>query len=302
MKGFKMRVREGLKGFKRWFKKPAGCPKCHTPYWNRENKAMLWAIMIMMFLSGMLLAQSQVTIVNPFARTSLPEADTFMAVGVTQTDAVLLGDLVDLGGCDSATAGFQYLNADIADWRLTEYGGVEWGHIVSQHEAYYEGTDFVAYYGYQAPYKDPTFLYVPIWDLTPDSHYYFRIYAGNEVGISYGDWVSFTTLPYSGEEAKDVGQIQAPTILTLDANMNWGMCGKVVNDGGAVNLGWFEFGSSEALGRTSAVMSGLLTDSTVRVNLSGLDANTTYYYRFCGSNSAGTSYGETVSFTTALGE
>lgn len=128
---------------------------------------------------------------NPLTRISLPEVETHMVIDVTQDEAKFLGGLLGLGGCDTATAGFQHLNADTCVWNLTE-----------------EGTGEMNWDG-MSPFWDPFFsqpdsLSMLAYGLIPDTHYYVRAWAENEVGKSYGDWVLFTTLPATDVDVEEI--------------------------------------------------------------------------------------------------
>jgi hypothetical protein len=87
----------------------------------------------------------------------------------------------------------------------------------------------------------------------------------------------------------------AETTATLDAT---------VTPNGAPTTVSFEYGTTESLGLTTAGTSIGSGSSPVAVsaNLTGLQANTTYYYRAVATNSQGTTTGTTLSFitTTAL--
>jgi hypothetical protein len=73
-----------------------------------------------------------------------------------------------------------------------------------------------------------------------------------------------------------------------------------VNPNGAATTAWFEWGSTSALGNVTPKQ--LIPTGTSAVaftaNITGLTSNSTYYYRIDASNSAGTSNGSTVPFST----
>src|SRR5664280_1723980 len=132
-----------------------------------------------------------------------------------------------------------------------------------------------------------------ITGLTPNTLYHLRAYATNKVGTAYGNEVTFTTTP-----------IVVPTItttaitsITLTTAVSGG---NVTADGGgaitARGVCW-----ATASGPT--VTNSFTTDSTgtgnFTSNLTGLLPATTYYIRAYATNSAGTAYGNEISFTTA---
>ncbi len=131
-----------------------------------------------------------------------------------------------------------------------------------------------------------------ITGLTPDTKYYIRAYATNSAGTAYGNEVSVTTTA-----------IVVPTLTTATVT-SIGLTtatsgGNITADGGA---------SVTARGVCWATNTGPTTsnDTTLNMtgtgifasNLTGLTAATTYYVRAYAINSAGTAYGNEVSFTT----
>jgi len=101
--------------------------------------------------------------------------------------------------------------------------------------------------------------------------------------------VYFVTAASPCPDNTEVGETQATLV------------GEVTEDGGDPNLEvWFQYGKSSysigsAFESTHTYRTGLGSFCAV---ITGLDSCTTYYYRAVAKNSAGTSYGETKSFTT----
>ena len=134
---------------------------------------------------------------------------------------------------------------------------------------------------------------VSMTGLTANMTYYVRAYAINSQGTSYGDEVSFVT-------AQDIA---APTVTTLEVtNITQTTAiggGNVTADGGATvterGICWSTSPSPTVNG--SHATNGTGTGSYT-INMTGLTANTTYFVRAYAINSAGTSYGNEVSFTT----
>lgn len=136
--------------------------------------------------------------------------------------------------------------------------------------------------------------------LTTNTTYYYRYYASNSAGTAWGSpATSFTTLSPSSTNPPTVTNLAATFVSTNTATLNgtllttggaptqvwvyWG-----TNDLGTVRTGW---GGSSALGSYSA---GALTQA-----VTGLLANTAYYYRFYASNSVGSGWGTpAVNFAT----
>ncbi len=129
--------------------------------------------------------------------------------------------------------------------------------------------------------------------LSAGTTYYVRAYATNAKGTAYGNQVIFQA---------DSGAL--PSLLTNSAsNITSGsaLCGgEVLTDGGSAittrGICWntisnptITSGAVLELGNGTGNFSG---------TVSGLQSNTTYYIRAFATNSAGTGYGNSVSFTT----
>ena len=134
-----------------------------------------------------------------------------------------------------------------------------------------------------------------ITSLTPNTTYYVRAYATNSAGTAYGNEISFITT-----------SIQLP-VLTTTAISNITLStassgGNITSDGGgaisARGVVW-----SSILNPTVA-LSTKTTDGSgtgaFTSNISGLSPNTQYYIRAYATNSAGTAYGNEVSFTSLI--
>jgi uncharacterized protein (TIGR02145 family) len=135
--------------------------------------------------------------------------------------------------------------------------------------------------------------------LTPNTTYTYRVYAFNNVGASltYTNEVTVTTN----------ANVVLPTLTTsaisniTQASATGG--GAITNDGGspitARGIVW-STSSNPTVALTTKTSDGTGT-GTFTSNLTGLTANTTYYVRAYATNSAGTSYGNQLSFTTSSG-
>lgn len=132
-----------------------------------------------------------------------------------------------------------------------------------------------------------------ITGLTPNTTYYVRAYATNSVGTSYGNEINFTT-----------SSIQLP-VLTTTAISNIGQTtstsgGTISSDGGgAVTERGVIWSTSQ--NPTVALSTKTIDGSGIGAftsNITGLTTNTQYYVRAYATNSAGTAYGNEVSFTT----
>lgn len=132
--------------------------------------------------------------------------------------------------------------------------------------------------------------------LTNGTKYYVRAYATNSMGTSYGDEKEFTT---------DLGLATVTTTDITDVKST------IATGGGNVtHIGVSSVTARGVVWKTTANPTiedndGFTTDGTgtgnFASNLSGLQSATTYYVKAYATNSAGTSYGNQVTFTTFPG-
>jgi hypothetical protein len=129
--------------------------------------------------------------------------------------------------------------------------------------------------------------------LTRNTTYYIRAYATNSAGTAYGDALTFTTnadLPVL--TTSTVSSITSTTALSG---------GGVTSDGGAaitaVGVCWSITAGPTISGSktTDGTGTGTFTSS-----ITGLSLGATYFVRAYAINSAGTGYGNEVSFSTTL--
>jgi hypothetical protein len=128
--------------------------------------------------------------------------------------------------------------------------------------------------------------------LTPNTSYYVRAYATNAVGTSYGDAISFTSLA-----------IVLPSLTTADINNitinSAGSGGNITSDGGDLIT---ERGVCWSVNQNPTITNSHSSDGTgsgiFTSSLFGLINNTIYYVRAYATNSAGTAYGNELSFKT----
>ncbi|MDD6184478.1 MAG: FISUMP domain-containing protein, partial [Bacteroidales bacterium] len=129
--------------------------------------------------------------------------------------------------------------------------------------------------------------------LTASTTYYVRAYATNSAGTSYGNEVSFTT----------TASAQVPSVTTAavsNVTETSATCGgNVTSDGGAtVTVRGVCWSTSQNPTTTDSHTSDGSGTGSYTSSLTGLTSSTTYYVRAYATNSAGTSYGNEVSFTT----
>jgi len=134
-------------------------------------------------------------------------------------------------------------------------------------------------------------------NLNPSTKYYYRAYATNSLGTSYGAEYDFTTL-----------STYPPTVVTnaysnltnTDVTLN----GEITGDGGdpTINESGFVYSttSNPMIGGTGVVkvMTNPLVDNgNFDITITGLTPGQTYYYKAYAINNTGTGYGSQSSFT-----
>lgn len=135
-----------------------------------------------------------------------------------------------------------------------------------------------------------------ITGLAPNTTYYVRAYATNSVGTAYGNEISFTTSPVVVPTLTTTA-VSAVTASTATSG------GNITADGGgavtARGVCWGTSANPTVSGphTTNATGTGTFTSS-----ITGLAAGTVYYVRAYATNSAGTAYGNQVTFTSVLGD
>lgn len=127
--------------------------------------------------------------------------------------------------------------------------------------------------------------------LQPGTTYHVRAYATNSVGTGYGNDLSFATPAVPPA-------LTTATISSITRNSAVSG-GNITSTGGAdisdKGVCWSTTTGPVATGSHFSNGSG---SGTFTSNITGLDAGTTYYVRAYATNSAGTSYGNELSFPT----
>jgi hypothetical protein len=127
--------------------------------------------------------------------------------------------------------------------------------------------------------------------LSPNTLYYYRAFAINQAGIVYGSILSFTT-PYC-----------PPTVVTnLATNVTHNSAignGELTYNGGDANVTrGFCWGTVATPTISNSIVACGTGTGVFSCTMTGLNSNTTYYYRAYATNGAGTSYGQIFSFKT----
>ena len=129
--------------------------------------------------------------------------------------------------------------------------------------------------------------------LTQNTLYYVRAYATNSAGTGYGNQITFTTI-----------QITVPVVTTTgitSITQTTAVSGGNITDdnGGSVTARGVCWSTvTNPTTADSKTIDGTDKGSFVS-NLTGLVGNTTYYVRAYATNSAGTQYGNQISFLTS---
>ncbi|MGO4819447.1 hypothetical protein [Flavobacterium sp. W22_SRS_FP1] len=130
-------------------------------------------------------------------------------------------------------------------------------------------------------------------NLLPSNTYFVRAYATNSIGTGYGNEISFTT----GAVALPTLSTTAITSITTNSAVSGG---NIIADGGgtitARGLVWSKT-SNPTIDLATKTADGSGT-GVFTSNISELSANATYFVKAYATNSAGTTYGNEVNFTT----
>jgi uncharacterized protein (TIGR02145 family) len=132
--------------------------------------------------------------------------------------------------------------------------------------------------------------------LSANTLYYVRAYAANLLGTTYGNQLSFTTL---ASVAPSVATSSISNIGSTTATAS----GNVTNSGSSAvtarGVCYSTLANPSLLNSCVSAGSGA---GSFMVNLTGLSSNVFYYLRAYATNSAGTSYGLNMTFTTSFGD
>lgn len=132
--------------------------------------------------------------------------------------------------------------------------------------------------------------------LTPGTTYYVRAYATNGVGTAYGVTRVFNTLA-----ANPPSGITTVTISSITQNS--ALSGGIINNDGGASISakgvcWSSTNTQPTILNSTVTNNGTGINS-FSSNITGLNSGTTYYVRAYATNSAGTGYGNVISFTTS---
>ncbi len=135
--------------------------------------------------------------------------------------------------------------------------------------------------------------YVIASGLAPNTLYHYRAVGVNTAGTTNGLDMTFTTSAILPTVITNVASAITGTTAILNGTVNANNASTVVT---------FDYGLTAGYGTTVTAVPSPVTGGVaqaVSYNLTGLTPNTLYHYRVCGSNIAGSSCGNDMTFTTS---
>lgn len=135
-----------------------------------------------------------------------------------------------------------------------------------------------------------------IHGLQPNTQYYYRARATGGAFTEYGSDFTFTTS--SSASGPLTLTKSASNVTSSSATLNG-----TVNPNNSSTTVIFEYGTTTSYGNEISATPGTVNGSLnvdVSADISGLQSFQTYHYRIKGTSSSGTSYGDDVTFTTAI--
>ena len=196
-----------------------------------------------------------------------PSVTTGAATSILRTTATLSASITNTGGATVTTRGVQYGLTQTGTWDSHETGAFN-------ASAYSRA----------------------VTGLTPQTTYWFRGYATNSKGTTYGSWVSFATKEYPS-----ILTIAASSVAGTSARLNSGLASDG-NDDCTITFGW-GLTSASAVGAYDSyqVVSGTYSGGDYPyLGVTSLLPGHTYYFRAMATNDIGTNVGLELTFETPM--
>jgi uncharacterized protein (TIGR02145 family) len=127
--------------------------------------------------------------------------------------------------------------------------------------------------------------------LTPGATYHLRAYAVNSAGPAYGTEITFTTLAVLPTVTTTAATAITSTTATAGGNVT-------ANGGGSITAAGICWATTPNPQITNSITTDATTTGVFVSHLTGLTAGNVYHIRAYATNSAGTSYGSDLTFTT----
>ncbi len=141
--------------------------------------------------------------------------------------------------------------------------------------------------------EDPVPVSAPVGGLEVKTTYHYRVSATDATGASHGEDETFTTLPAPPTIDTEAASAITQTTATLNGTVN--------PNGGNVSDCHVEYGLTETYGHSSpcsAPPGSGESPVSVSAAIAGLQAKTTYHYRFSATNVGGMGVGGDQTFET----
>lgn len=142
-----------------------------------------------------------------------------------------------------------------------------------------------------------TAVSAPVTGLTCNTIYHFRVNGANSVGTANGSDLTFTTS--ACPTAPTVTTNAASALTATGATLNG-----TVSSNGAITAVTFDYGPDTNYGSSATATASPLAANAVNTAVSaavtGLTCNTLHHFRVNGVNSAGTTNGNDLTFTTSV--
>ncbi len=135
-----------------------------------------------------------------------------------------------------------------------------------------------------------------ITGLSAGTTYYVRAYATNSGGTNYGSQISFTTTAATAPPTVTTQAVSS--IATTTATGNGNITNLGVPNPTQYGVVWSTSTNPTVALTTKTAQGAIAATGAFTSSITGLAANTTYYVKAYATNTAGTSYGTEVSFTT----